>query len=411
MSRVLDCFDGLLHCIARFGYGVRLSSPVEDIRAKTRYLWHLGLTNRILIQRMTLVRSEMTLPCIGGNPLGAKGMTKEVKMELTEHIDDIRNRLKSEEYPNERAVRQCIIDRLLLNLGWPTYAPRIVYPEYSIAGGGIVDYVLYDPKTENPRVLIEAKQVDNIAGAEVELFDYVSHINVPIAILTDGRQWFFFHPTGKGKWKEHKMYLDLSTEDSEENAERLERYLGYEAVCTGEANKMIKEDYDNLVIEKEIESHFPDAWGNVIEKENKLLTELIAKEIIELCGHRPTNEQVLDYLKSLKKIEPPIESSSRKKGGSMRVIMDDGTIIHHNVVADTFIATIERLGIENVLKLGLGGDKHPLIKRKDPDDPAGKDRKSNPSGYYSVYTVADTPRKKDLLRQIANRLGRQIEVE
>ena len=332
-------------------------------------------------------------------------------MELREHIDDIRNRLKNEEYPNERAVRQCIIDRLLYKLGWPTYAPRIVYPEYSIVGGGIVDYVLYDPKSENPRVLIEAKQVDNIAGAEEELFDYISYVSVPIAIATDGRQWIFFHPTGSENWKKHKLHLDLSIEDSEKSAERLKRYLSYEAICTGEADKMIKQDIDNLVIEKDIESHLPNAWENVIEKESELLTKLIAKEIIELCGHRPTNEQVLDFLKALEKIELSIESSGRKKGDSMRVTMDDGTIIHHKVVADTFIETIEKLGIENVLKLELGGEKQPLIKRKDPDDPAGADRKSNPSGHYSVYVVADTPQKKKILEQIANRLGKQLEVE
>lgn len=86
-------------------------------------------------------------------------------MELKRHIDDIRNRLKNEEYPNERAVRQCIIDRLLCQLGWLTYAPGIVYPEYP-TGIGPVDYALYAPKSENPHVLIEAKQVGNIARAE-----------------------------------------------------------------------------------------------------------------------------------------------------------------------------------------------------------------------------------------------------
>ena len=334
-------------------------------------------------------------------------------MELKEHIDDIRNRLKNGEYPNERAVRQCIIDRLLCKLGWPTYAPQIVYPEYTIPEIGTVDYVLYDPKSKKPRVLIEAKQVGNIAGAEQQLFDYVVHISVPIsiAILTDGRQWIFFHPTGEEKWQEHKIHLDLSIEDSEENAERLERYLSYKAICTGEADKMIKQDYDNLVIEKEIESHFLNAWGNVIEKESELLTELIAKEIIALCGHRPVNEQVLGFLKALEKIEPPIESSGRKKGDLMSVIMDGGTIIDHKVVADTFIETIERLGIEDVLELGLGGDKQPLIKRKDLGDPPGGDRKSDSSGHYSIYVVADTPQKKRILEQIADRLGRQLTVE
>lgn len=333
-------------------------------------------------------------------------------MELKEHIDDIRNRLKNEEYPNERAVRQCIIDRLLLNLGWPTHAPQIVYPEYTIAELGTVDYVLYDPKSENPRVLIEAKQVNSInTKAEQQLFDYISHINVPIAILTDGQQWIFFHPTGKGKWKEHKIHLDLNRENTQESAERLERYLSYKAICIGETDKMIKRDYDNLVIKKKIENHFPKAWGNVIEKESELLTELIAKEIIELCGHCPTNEQVLDFLKALEKIQSPIESSGRKKGDSMCVIMNDGTRIEHKVVADTFIETIEKLGIEDVLKLGLGGDKQPLIKRKDPDDPPGQDRKSDSSDRYSIYVVDETPRKRRILEQIANELGRQLKVK
>ena len=329
-------------------------------------------------------------------------------MELKEHIEDIHNRLKNEEYPNERAVRQCIIDRLLCKLGWPTYAPRIVYPEYFIVEiGKTVDYVLYDPKSENPRVLIEAKQVNNIAGAEQQLFEYVSHISVSIAIATDGRQWMFFHPMGKGNWQEHKIHLNLSTEDSRKSAKCLERYLSYEAICTGAADKMIKQDYDNLVRKKEIESHFPNAWENVIEKKNELLTELLAKEIIELCGHCPTNEQVLDFLKTLEKIDPPIESAGRKKGDSMRVTMEDGTIIYHKIVGDTFIETIEKLGIEDVLELGLGGEKQPRIKRKNPDDDPGKDRKSDSSGHYSVYVVDDTPGKKKILEQIANKLGKK----
>lgn len=339
-------------------------------------------------------------------------------MELNEHIDDIRIRLKNEEFPNERAVRQCIIDRLLCKLGWPTHAPLIVYPEYSIPEIGTVDYVLYDPSSNNPRVLIEAKQVDNIAGAEQQLFEYASHIRVSIVILTDGRQWMFFHPTESENWQEHKIHLNLSTEDSEESAKRFERYLSYEAICTGEADRMIKQDYDNLVIEKEIESHFPNAWENVIEKENELLAELLAKEIIELCGHRPTNEQVFDFLKTLEKIEFPIESSGRKKGDSMRVTMDDGTIINRKFVRYTFIETIEKLGIEDVLELELGGEKHPLIKRedpnnkrKDPNDPAWQERKSDSSGHYSVYVTDDTPQKKKILEQIANKLGRQITVE
>ena len=142
-----------------------------------------------------------------------------------------------------------------------------------------------------------------------------------------------------------------------------------------------------------------------------MLTELIAQEIKALCGHRSTNEQVINFLKALEKIEPRIEAPGRKKGDSMRVIMDDGTIIHHRVVTDTFIETIERLGIEDVLNLGLGGVKQPLIKRKDPGDPEEKDRKSNPSRRYSVRRVDETLQKKRILEQIADKLDRKIKVE
>lgn len=57
------------------------------------------------------------------------------------------------------------------------------------------------------------------------MFDYVSHISVSIAIATDGREWMFFHPTGEGNWQEHKIHLDLSIQNSQESAQRLQRYL------------------------------------------------------------------------------------------------------------------------------------------------------------------------------------------
>ena len=86
-------------------------------------------------------------------------------------------------------------------------------------------------------------------------------------------------------------------EDSEKSAEHLERYLGSKAICTGEADKMIKQDYENFVIEKEIESHLPNAWENVIEKESGLLAELIVEKIKGLCGHHPLMNKYLIFSK------------------------------------------------------------------------------------------------------------------
>ena len=232
---------------------------------------------------------------------------------IKEQIDDIRNRLKNKGYPNEQAVRLGIIDRLLSNLGWPTFDPQIVYPEYPV-GTGKVDYALCDPQSKNPRVFIEAKQVGNIEGAEEQLFGYDFRIRVPIAVLTDGQKWRFFHPPGEGTWMERKVReLDLVTMTSRESGDCLERYLSYEAIRTGKADKAIKEDYENLVNQRQIEKHLPEVWKNLVNNEDEFLLELIAEATKEMCERIPTNDQVLAFLKTLERKTEPLIAPSLKE--------------------------------------------------------------------------------------------------
>ncbi|MYC78069.1 hypothetical protein F4X10_20090, partial [Candidatus Poribacteria bacterium] len=186
-------------------------------------------------------------------------------MTLKEHIDDIGSRLKNEEFSSEQAVRQGIVDRLLFHLGWPMHDTQIVYPEYTV-GSGRVDYALCHPSS-TPRVFIEAKQVGNIEGAEEQLFGYDSRIRVPIAVLTDGQEWRFFHPTGEGTWEERQIRkLDFLAMESEECAECLNKYLNYESIRSDEAVNVIREDYDNLVRQRKIEGGLPEAWHTLVQE-------------------------------------------------------------------------------------------------------------------------------------------------
>lgn len=105
-------------------------------------------------------------------------------MTLKEYIEDIRDKLEKREYPNEAAVSQGIVLRLLHVLGWPMYNTQVVAPEYDVEGTR-VDFALCDPPLK-PRVFIEVKKVGNIEGGEKQLFQYAFHEGVPIAILTDG---------------------------------------------------------------------------------------------------------------------------------------------------------------------------------------------------------------------------------
>ena len=66
-------------------------------------------------------------------------------MTLKEHIDDIRRSLEKGEFPpNEAAVCDDIVRRLVHELGWPRYQSQIVYPQYPVEGGK-VDFALCHP--------------------------------------------------------------------------------------------------------------------------------------------------------------------------------------------------------------------------------------------------------------------------
>ena len=251
-------------------------------------------------------------------------------MALKEHIEDIRDNLKKGMFENEAAVSQGVVLRLLGVLGWQTFNTQMVTPEYTVSGRR-VDFALCDTSSK-PLVFIEVKQVGNIEGAERQLFEYAFHEGVPIAILTDGQKWQFFHPAGQGDYKERKVHeLDLIEEHDEEIICRLNRYLNYESVRTGEAIEAIKDDYERVRRQRQITARLPEAWSKLVEEANEFLLDVVAEETENLCeGYRPTNEQVLNFLKSLKIETPPDPNGNGDLNPGILVTMPNGEIVNHS---------------------------------------------------------------------------------
>ena len=238
-------------------------------------------------------------------------------MTLKEHIDDIRDALRRKQFTSEALVSQGIVRRLLDALNWPQFNPQIVIPEYPVPDGR-VDFALCHPALK-PMVFIEVKQVGQSDGAERQLFEYAFHAGVPIAVLTDGQKWQFFHPIGQGNYEERRVYtLDLIEADDEESVSHLNRYLNYESVCTGEAAEAIAEDYRNVSNRRLIEENLPEAWNKLVEGKNENLLDLVAKKVEDLCGYKPTSAQVWDFLEILKRTgfpEKPSSPTLRKESG------------------------------------------------------------------------------------------------
>ena len=343
-------------------------------------------------------------------------------MTLKEHIDDIRDKLeKGEVPPNEAAVCDDIVRRLVHELGWPRYQSQIVYPQYPVEGGK-VDFALCYPPSE-PCVFIEVKQVGNIEGAEEQLFRYAFRRGVPIAILTDGQKWRFFYPIGQGDYRERKVHeMDLTESESEESAEHLNRYLNYNSIRTGEAVKAIEEDYRNVSRQRQVATRLPEAWNKLVEEADEFLVHTVAEKTESLCGYKPTNEQVLDFLKGLKRETelhvkevpslptPLVQSipnygSGKQKAPPKRLVvtMPNGEVIQHNNAMDTFREVIFKLGAEEVLRVDT---ERMLIST----EPIPKRRTTPYRGYY-ITENHGTLAKQNFLRKIASRLDIQMRIE
>ncbi len=342
-------------------------------------------------------------------------------MTLNQHLDDIHHDLTRGVFANEASVSQGIILRLLGALGWPKYDTQVIVPEYSVEGRR-VDYALCHPPSK-PLVFIEVKQVGQIEGAERQLFEYAFHTGVPIAVLTDGREWHFFQPGGQGDYRERRVCkLDLIETDNEEISGRLNRYLNYESIRTGEAITAIENDYRNISKQRQIERSLPEAWTKLVEDADEFLIDVVAKITESLCGHKPTSEQVLAFLKSLnrdrptqgapspptgsedrpppkKDPSPPTDSSGRKPSTNLIVTMPNRERIAHHSARKTFTEVIERLGIDRVRSVYpdlFSTSKLPYSHRV---------------GQYYIKDVAGTRTRKRTLERIAARLGVELEIE
>ena len=179
-------------------------------------------------------------------------------MTLEKHVDEIRNRLKEGGYISEMDICNRVVVRLLKALGWPIYDAWTVIFEYKVKNRKI-DLVLCEPEAK-PVIFIEIKNFEHILRdydkrkAIKQLAEYISdfqkyshvHREVPIAILTDGQKWIFFHPVAEVDWKEDPVCeLDLIGNDPKESVEILDRYLNYESIREGKVIETIKSDYRN----------------------------------------------------------------------------------------------------------------------------------------------------------------------
>lgn len=220
-------------------------------------------------------------------------------MELEQAIVEIRDGLKNNQFISEASVSQGIVLRLLAALNWPVYDTSIVEPEYKVGSNRRVDYALHNPHGK-PIVFVEVKNVGQGGSAgERQLFEYAFHRGVQIAILTDGREWNFFLPAESGDYSDRCVYkLDLEERDLEDCQRRLYRYLQHERVVSGEAIDRARADLRDKSRRRKMELALPVAWEQLVDEVDELLLEMVAERAGNICGFKPSNEIVANFLKN-----------------------------------------------------------------------------------------------------------------
>lgn len=129
-------------------------------------------------------------------------------MSLESTLTDITTRLRQGRFPNEQAISQGIVLRVLQELGWDTWDTTLVWPEFQ-TGEGRVDFALCHPPSK-PAVFIEVKQPGKAEDAVRQALEYAFHTGVPFVVLTDGKTWSFYLPAEQGSYEDRRVYkLDL----------------------------------------------------------------------------------------------------------------------------------------------------------------------------------------------------------
>ena len=227
--------------------------------------------------------------------------------ELVTFVRHVRDGLERSVYPNEAAVRAQVVLPILERLGWPVHDATKVRHEYSLKFKDKtrrVDLALCVPASDSPRCIVELKAPDQAEG-DVQLFEYAFHAGAPIALLTNGEIWRFYHTLAGGIYDERLVRtLDLRRHPPEEASEALERYLSYSNTESDKASDYAREDLSKRINRDKAKKTIPDAWRHLIEHDSeRRLAKLLIDVTASISEYAPVESDVVDFLRRLRPSE------------------------------------------------------------------------------------------------------------
>lgn len=196
---------------------------------------------------------------------------------------------------DEAAIKQSVVLKLLNLLGWDIFNTDEVTPEYQVRERK-VDYALRI--NNRAKVFIEVKSIhEDLNDHQEQLLDYCFGEGVGLAVLTNGRSWWFYLPLHEGSWEQRKFYtIDILQQDASEAASRFVDFLSKENIDSDNAITSAKGIYQAQYREILIHETLPKAWNKIIEEADEILLELLSDITESLCGFKPDSERCERFL-------------------------------------------------------------------------------------------------------------------
>ena len=196
---------------------------------------------------------------------------------------------------DESATKQGVVLRLLGLVGWNPFDVHEVVPEYTL-GTRRVDYALrLDSKS---KVFIEVKKPsEDLQNHQHQLLDYCFQQGVKLAVLTNGRTWWFYLPIREGSWEQRRfLTIDLEAQEPDVVQSRITEFLSRDNVGSGQAVN----DAEVLIASQQkinvMSQTLVQAWNEMIEEPDELLVDLISETTERICGFKPDSGMVQGFL-------------------------------------------------------------------------------------------------------------------
>lgn len=144
------------------------------------------------------------------------------------------------------------------------------------------------------------KQVGRAIDGDKQLFEYAFHQGVSLCVLTDGREWSFYLPSGQGSYDDRRVYrLQLDDRSPAEAQQILERYLFRNSVLDQSAFEHARKDHKAIAGKREALAVLPRAWSELIGEGHELLVDTLVDKPEALSGYAPSGADALAFLQTL----------------------------------------------------------------------------------------------------------------